>query len=87
MTTWQDVSLTIINFGFIITLIPAVIKNHKLKDVKGQSLLTALSTSILLLIMAYILLTLSLHLSFISTLGTSIMWWILTYQKIKYNKE
>ncbi|MEM0492864.1 MAG: hypothetical protein QXS02_02765 [Candidatus Thermoplasmatota archaeon] len=86
MTAWQDIALTIINFAFIFTLIPAVIKNYKLKDVKGQSLLTASSTSILLLIMAYVLFTLSLYLSFISTIGTAIMWFILTYQNVAYSR-
>lgn len=86
MTSWQDLALTIINFAFIITLVPAVARNYRLRDVYGQSLYTAFPTAILLTFMAWVFLTLDLLLSCLSTAGTAVMWYILTYQKIKYTK-
>jgi len=84
---WQDIILTIINFGFIITVIPAIVRNYQLKDVRGQSLLMYISTTILLAAVAYIFLTLDLFLSSLSTAGSAFMWIALTYQKIKYDKK
>ncbi len=82
---WQDTALSIINFGFILTLIPAIVQNYKNKDVKGQSLLTYVSTAILLSIMAYLFFTLDLWLSSVATAGTAVTWYILLYQKIVYS--
>jgi len=84
---WQDFALTAINFGFIITLIPAIIKNYQVKEVSSQSFLTYFSTALLLVIMAYVFLTLQLVMSCISTAGTGIMWFLLMYQKIIYSRE
>jgi len=84
---WQDIALTAINFGFIITLIPAIIKNYQVKEVSSQSFLTYLSTAVLLAVMAYVFLTLQLVMSCISTAGTGIMWFLLMYQKIIYSRE
>lgn len=83
---WQDFALTVINFGFIITLIPALIKNYQKKEVGSQSFLTYFSTSVLLVVMAYVFFTLRLDLSCISTAGTGVMWFLLTYQKVIYSK-
>ncbi len=83
---WQDGVLTIINFGFIVTVIPAVIRNYQLKEVKSQSLLMYLSTAVLLTVMAYVFFTLNFFTSSLSTLGTGIMWFLLTAQKIIYSK-
>jgi uncharacterized membrane protein YidH (DUF202 family) len=82
---WQDTALSIINFGFILTLIPAIIQNYKNRDVKGQSLATYVSTAVLLSIMAYLFLTLDLLLSSLATAGTAVTWYILLYQKISYS--
>jgi len=82
---WQDTALSIINFGFILTLIPAILQNYKNKDVKGQSLLTYVSTAVLLSIMAYLFLTLELWLSSFATAGTAVTWYILLYQKMVYS--
>ena len=82
---WQDSALTLINFGFIITLIPAVIRNFKLKDVQGQSFYTYFSTAVLLSILVYVFFTLELILSSVSTGLTAIMWYVLTYQKLRYS--
>jgi uncharacterized membrane protein YidH (DUF202 family) len=82
---WQDTALSIINFGFILTLIPAIIQNYKNKDVKGQSLITYVSTAVLLSIMAYLFLTLELWLSSVATAGTAVTWYILLYQKVVYS--
>jgi len=84
---WQDIVLTIINFGFIVTVIPAVVRNYQLKDVKGQSISMYVSTAVLLVIIAYVFLTLDMFLSSLSTAGTAFMWFILMYQKIKYDKK
>jgi hypothetical protein len=83
---WQDFALTAINFGFIVTLIPAIIKNYQGKEVSSQSFLMYLSTAVLLAVMAYVFLTLDLVMSCISTAGTGVMWFALTYQKILYSK-
>jgi hypothetical protein len=85
MLQWQDVALTAINFGFMITAIPAILRNYQLKESKSQSLSMYLSTAVLLTIMAYVFFTLDLMLSCLSTAGTGVMWFILTYQKIKYS--
>jgi uncharacterized membrane protein YidH (DUF202 family) len=82
---WQDTALSIINFGFILTLMPAIIQNYKNKDVTGQSIATYVSTAILLSIMAYLFFTLDLWLSSLATAGTAITWYILLYQKISYS--
>lgn len=82
---WQDTALSIINFGFILTLIPAILQNYKNKDVKGQSLVTYVSTAVLLSIMSYLFLTLELWLSSVATAGTAVTWYILLYQKIVYS--
>lgn len=82
---WQDTALSIINFGFILTLIPAIVQNYKNKDVKGQSLLTYVSTAVLLSIMAYLFFTLDLWLSSVATAGTAVTWYILLHQKIVYS--
>ena len=86
MTSWQDLALTSINFLFIVTLIPAVVRNYRLREVHGQSLYTAFPTAILLTVMAWVFLTLDLFLSSVSTAGTAVMWYILTYQKLRYSK-
>jgi hypothetical protein len=83
---WQDIVLTIINFGFMITAIPAIYRNYQVKEAKSQSLLMYLATAILLSVMAYVFYSLDLLLSCISTAGTGLMWFILTAQKIKYSK-
>jgi hypothetical protein len=85
MWQWQDVVLTIINFGFMVTAIPAILRNYQLKEAKSQSLSMYLSTAILLTVMAYVFFTLDMLLSSVSTAGTGIMWYILTYQKVKYS--
>jgi len=82
---WQDSALAIINFGFILTLIPAIFRNYKLKDTNSQSLYTCLPTALLLTIMAFIFITIPLIYSSITTGGTAIAWYILTYQKFKYS--
>lgn len=81
---WQDTALSIINFGFILTLIPAIIQNYKNRDVKGQSVLTYVSTAVLLSFMSYLFFSLELWLSSVATLGTAITWYILLYQRIMY---
>jgi hypothetical protein len=86
MWQWQDFVLTFINFGFMITAIPAIIRNHQHKEAKSQSLSMYLVTAILLSVMAYVFLTLDMLLSCLSTAGTGIMWFILTYQKMIYSK-
>jgi hypothetical protein len=85
MWQWQDIVLTIINFGFMVTAIPAILRNYQLKEAKSQSLSMYLSTAILLTVMAYVFFTLDMFLSGMSTAGTGIMWYILTYQKTKYS--
>lgn len=86
MWQWQDIVLTLINFGFLITAIPAIYRNYQHKEAKSQSLSMYLITAILLSVMAYVFLTLDMLLSCISTAGTGIMWYLLTYQKIIYSK-
>jgi hypothetical protein len=86
MLQWQDIVLTIINFGFMITAIPAIFRNYQHKEAKSQSLSMYLITAILLTVMAYVFLTLDMLLSCVSTAGTGIMWYLLTYQKIIYSK-
>ena len=82
---WQDTALSIINFGFILTLIPAIIQNYKQQDVKGQSIITYVSTAVLLSLMSYLFFTLDLWLSSIATAGTAVTWYILLYQRIVYS--
>jgi hypothetical protein len=82
---WQDLVLTIINFGFMITAIPAIIRNYQVKEAKSQSLSMYLATAVLLTVMAYVFFTLDLFYSCISTAGTGLMWFVLTFQKIKYS--
>jgi hypothetical protein len=86
MWQWQDLVLTVINFGFMVTAIPAVMRNYQLKEAKSQSLSMYLSTAVLLTVMAYVFFTLDMLLSSVSTAGTGIMWYILTYQKIIYSE-
>jgi len=86
MWQWQDIILTIINFGFMITAIPAIFRNYQHKEAKSQSLSMYLVTAILLTVMAYVFLTLDMLLSSLSTAGTGIMWYFLTYQKIIYSR-
>ena len=78
--------LSVINFGFILTLIPAILRNYRLKDVGGQSFITYVSTAILLTVMSFIFFTLDLTFSAIATAGTAVAWYVLLYQKIRYNK-
>lgn len=82
---WQDTALSIINFGFILTLIPAIVHNYKNKDVKGQSFTTYISTAVLLSIMSFLFYTLDLWLSSVATAGTAVTWYILLYQKLVYS--
>ena len=86
MMQWQDLVLTIINFGFMVTAIPAIARNYQLKEAKSQSLSMYFITAVLLSVMAYVFFTLDMLLSSTSTAGTGIMWYILTYQKVKYSK-
>ena len=86
MWQWQDFVLTFINFGFMITAIPAILRNYHYKEAKSQSLSMYFTTALLLSVMAYVFFTLDMLLSSISTAGTGIMWYILTYQKMKYSK-
>jgi hypothetical protein len=82
---WQDTALTLINFVFIATVLPALILNYKTKNATGQSLIMYLSTAILLVLMAVVFQTLNLFWSMISTLGNAVVWTILTIQRIIYN--
>jgi hypothetical protein len=82
---WQDIVLTIINLGFMINAIPAIIRNYQHKEAQSQSLIMYLSTAVLLSVMAYVFYTLDLLSSCLSTAGTGLMWFILTFQKIKYS--
>ena len=82
---WQDTALSVINFGFILTLIPAIVKNFWDKDVGSQSMLTYVSTAVLLTIMSFIFWTLDLLLSAVATAGTAVTWYILLSQKIMYS--
>jgi hypothetical protein len=82
---WQDLVLTIINFGFMITAIPAITRNYQMKEAKSQSLSMYLSTAVLLSVMAYVFFTLDLFYSCVSTAGTGLLWFVLTFQKIKYS--
>ncbi len=59
--------LTIINFNFILSILPAIVQNYRMKDAKGQSLITYVSTSVLLTIVSLIFITLDFLLSAIST--------------------
>jgi hypothetical protein len=86
MWQWQDFVLTFINFGFMITAILAILRNYRLKETRSQSLSMYLSTAILLSVMAYVFFTIDMILSCISTAGTGIMWFILTYQKMIYSE-
>jgi hypothetical protein len=86
MWQWQDFVLTSINFGFMITAIPAIMRNYHLKEAKSQSLSMYFSTAVLLTVMAYVFFTLDMLLSALSTAGTGIMWYILTYQKVIYSR-
>ena len=86
MWQWQDFVLTFINFGFMITAIPAILRNYQHKEAKSQSLSMYFATAVLLSVMAYVFFTLDMILSCISTAGTGIMWYLLTYQKIQYSK-
>jgi hypothetical protein len=86
MWQWQDFVLTFINFGFMVTAIPAILRNYKIKEAKSQSLSMYIATAILLSVMAYVFFTLDMLLSSLSTAGTGIMWYILTYQKVIYSK-
>jgi hypothetical protein len=86
MWQWQDIVLTVINFGFMVTAIPAIIRNYQHKEAKSQSLTMYLTTAILLSVMAYVFFTLDMLMSAVSTAGTGIMWYMLTYQKIIYSK-
>jgi hypothetical protein len=86
MWQWQDLVLTVINFGFMVTAIPAIMRNYQLKEAESQSLSMYLSTAVLLTVMAYVFFTLDMLLSGVSTAGTGIMWYILTYQKVQYSE-
>lgn len=86
MWQWQDFVLTFINFGFMITAVPAILRNHQHKEARSQSLSMYLATAVLLSVMAYVFLTLDMLLSCLSTAGTGIMWYILTYQKVIYSR-
>jgi hypothetical protein len=86
MWQWQDFVLTSINFGFMITAIPAIMRNYHLKEAKSQSLSMYLATAVLLTVMAYVFFTLDMLLSALSTAGTGIMWYVLTYQKVIYSR-
>jgi multisubunit Na+/H+ antiporter MnhB subunit len=84
---WQNLALSIINLFFILTLLPAIIRNYKLKDTHTQSLLAYLLTGFLLAFMSLIMYTVpDLSLSSISTAAATVPWFILAYQKIKYSK-
>ncbi|DAC72354.1 MAG TPA: hypothetical protein DSN98_05685 [Thermoplasmata archaeon] len=69
----------------MVTAIPAIMRNYQLKEAKSQSLSMYLSTAVLLTVMAYVFFTLNMLLSSLSTAGTGIMWYVLTYQKVKYS--
>ena len=86
MWQWQDIVLTVINFGFMVTAIPAIYRNYQHKEAKSQSLTMYLTTAVLLSVMAYVFFTLGMLMSALSTAGTGIMWYILTYQKIIYSR-
>jgi len=82
---WQDTALTLINFVFIATVLPALILNHRTKNTTGQSLIMYLSTALLLILMAAVFYTLDLFWSMVSTLGNAVVWSILTIQRLIYN--
>ena len=77
---WQDWVFSIGSWIFIIALIPTI----KGKD-KPQ-LSTSLITGTILATFAVAYFTLELWLSTISTIGTSLSWFILAYQKFRQKR-
>ncbi len=78
---WQDLVFSIGSWIFIICIIPTIRGKQK------PEFSTSSITSIVLSIFALTYLTLGLWLSFVATVGTSICWGILAYQRYKQPKK
>lgn len=72
---WQDYAITAIQFAFIGALLPAVVGVNK------PDKLTSAMNSALLYILALIFLTLSMHVSAISSAMVGVVWTVLLIQK------
>ena len=78
---WQDLVLMIGGFVFAIALIPTLMSKNK----PPKS--TCFITGGTLLIFSICYATLGLYLAFFSTLLTSVMWFIIFFQKIFHHKK
>lgn len=77
---WQDLVLTCGQLIFALALIPSVIGKDK------PAVSTSITTGIVLLIFAFVYVTLSLWFSAITTTFTGVVWSILAIQKIHENQ-
>ncbi len=79
---WQDWVIAIIQWVFVAALVPTVIhKTHK--PAFWSALLTAVSATIL----AYTFSTLNLWQSAIGCAASSLMWYVLLYQRWRLNQK
>ncbi len=85
MSSWQDITLTIVGIIFTLSLIPQVIEGYRKKN-GAVSLLTSVPTTIGLAIIAYTYTTLHLYFSAVMITITGILWLLLWIQRIRYRK-
>jgi len=74
---WQDLVISIGQFGFAIAMIPSITSKQK------PALFSSLFTAIGLTVFGVCFLTLELWLSVIGVWSAALMWWILVIQKVK----
>ncbi len=78
---WQDVVYAVGQWVFIVALIPSILSKDK------PALTSSLLTGLVLLVYAFTLASLNLWISTISTLATSVAWFVLALQKYKLDNR
>ncbi|MHA1111333.1 MAG: hypothetical protein ACTSRE_09540 [Promethearchaeota archaeon] len=84
---WQDIVLALVNLGFVITLIPQVVKVIKTKSAGDFAWTSTIFYWIGLYAIGGIFLTLEFYLTSIPYFITGTLWGIIVILKKRYNKK
>lgn len=78
---WQDIVISIVQWTFVLTLLPSVFSSDK------PALATSVLTGILLTTLAATFATIPLWNATVSSAAVGVVWFVLAYQKYRLNRQ
>jgi uncharacterized protein with PQ loop repeat len=84
---WQDIVLSIINIGFVIALIPQLIKVQKTKSAADFAWTSIIFYCFGLFAIGTVFITLNFYLTSIPYFVTGLMWGVIVMKKMQYEKK